>query len=176
MADGMNAPAKAPPAEASPVPEASPAREASSAGEAEPPPRAPLPRGVVKMATLTIVPWTLGSLLSPFGEPHPLLLALPAAALFLVIATARANASLRYPWIAWIFAGILLATSVTRFLIVPIAGEVFAGGEDLDVHGRGIEGVVVFLAMTKLVFYAACLGLVVFCGLALLLRRPRAAG
>ena len=132
-----------------------------------------LSTALVKAAAISILPWTLGSLLSPLGEPHLVLLALPLVALALLIVNVRRGLALKRPWIAWVFVAPLVIASGTRFLVLPFFSELTTGGTDAETAGASLERVFLFLGAIKLFFYASTAGLLAYSLLGLIVGASR---
>ncbi len=122
----------------------------------------PLSRGLVKTAGLSILPWTVGSLLSPLGEPHPALLALPLLALAVLILAVRAKASTTRPWIPWTFVVLLLVAAITRFLALPLYSELTTGTADAETVGASLTRVFLLMTGLKVFFYLVSGGLLAY--------------
>ncbi len=133
----------------------------------------PLPKGLIKAATISIIPWTIGSLLSPFGEPRLVLLALPLLALGGIILTVRADITVKRVWLPWSFCLLLCLTSGIRFLVLPFLSELTTASTDLDEAEVALGRTILALASLKILFYIASAGLLIFSAFALLAKQLR---
>ncbi len=126
-----------------------------------------LPPGLVKLATLSIIPWLIGSLLSPFGQPHPVLLGLTFLSLVVLLAATRHGKRPKRVWPLWILGAGLGLASFMRFIVLPVYGLLVTGGGeaavDFDAEDLVWHKVMIAHQSVHILFYLAAAGLTLGC-------------